>query len=69
MRALRCIATYRCSLHGIMSPTLQFLLGVWLFHEAFTADRLVGFVLIWLALALFAAEGLLNRPQPVAKEA
>ena len=52
-----------------MSPTLQFLLGVWLFHEAFTADRLVGFVLIWLALALFAAEGLLNRPQRVAKEA
>jgi chloramphenicol-sensitive protein RarD len=46
-----------------MSPTLQFLLGVWLFHEAFTADRLVGFVLIWVALALFAAEGLLKRPQ------
>jgi chloramphenicol-sensitive protein RarD len=52
-----------------MSPTLQFLLGVWLFHEAFTPDRLVGFVLIWLALGLFAAEGLLNRPQPVTKEA
>jgi chloramphenicol-sensitive protein RarD len=52
-----------------LAPTLQFLLGVWLFHEAFTADRLVGFVLIWAALALFAAEGLLNRPQPVAKEA
>jgi chloramphenicol-sensitive protein RarD len=46
-----------------MSPTLQFLLGVWLFHEAFTPDRLVGFVLIWVALALFAAEGLLKRPQ------
>jgi chloramphenicol-sensitive protein RarD len=52
-----------------MSPTLQFLLGVLLFHEAFTPNRLVGFVLIWLALALFAAEGLLNRPQPVAKQA
>jgi chloramphenicol-sensitive protein RarD len=52
-----------------LAPTLQFLLGVWLFHEAFTPDRLVGFVLIWLALALFAAEGLLNRPQPVAKQA
>lgn len=52
-----------------LSPTLQFLLGVWLFHETFTLDRLVGFVLIWLALALFAAEGLLNRPQPVAKGA
>ncbi|MGJ7915148.1 EamA family transporter RarD [Massilia sp. LXY-6] len=45
-----------------LSPTLQFLLGVWLFHEPFSADRLVGFVLIWLALALFAAEGLLRRP-------
>lgn len=52
-----------------LSPTMQFLLGVWLFHEAFTAARLVGFVLIWLALALYAAEGLLNRPQPVVKEA
>ncbi len=45
-----------------LSPTLQFLLGVWLFHEPFTADRLVGFALIWAALALFAAEGLLRRP-------
>jgi drug/metabolite transporter (DMT)-like permease len=25
-----------------LAPTMQFLLGVWLFHEAFTADRLVG---------------------------
>jgi chloramphenicol-sensitive protein RarD len=44
-----------------LSPTMQFLLGVWLFHEAFTAERLVGFVLIWAALALYACEGLLNR--------
>jgi len=50
-----------------LSPTLQFLLGVWIFHEAFTADRLVGFALIWLALALFAAEGLLRRPTAAAK--
>jgi chloramphenicol-sensitive protein RarD len=41
-----------------ISPTMQFLLGVWLFHEAFTAQRLVGFILIWSALALYAAEGL-----------
>jgi chloramphenicol-sensitive protein RarD len=51
-----------------LSPTLQFLLGVWLFKEAFSADRLVGFVLIWSALALFAGEGLLRR-QPVAAKA
>jgi chloramphenicol-sensitive protein RarD len=49
-----------------LSPTLQFLLGVWLFHEPFSAERLVGFVLIWLALALFAIEGLLRRPSSAA---
>ena len=43
-----------------MSPTLQFLLGVWVFHEAFSAERLVGFAVIWTALALYAAEGLLH---------
>jgi chloramphenicol-sensitive protein RarD len=41
-----------------ISPTIQFLLGVWLFHEAFTEVRLIGFLLIWSALALYAAEGL-----------
>lgn len=46
-----------------LAPTLQFLLGVWLFHEAFGGGRLVGFALIWGALALFAGEGLLNRGQ------
>jgi chloramphenicol-sensitive protein RarD len=49
-----------------LSPTLQFLLGVWIFHEAFTAERLVGFALIWLALALFAFEGILRRPAAAA---
>jgi chloramphenicol-sensitive protein RarD len=44
-----------------ISPTMQFLLGVWLFHEAFTSERLVGFLLIWGALALYAAEGLWRR--------
>ena len=41
-----------------ISPTIQFLMGVWLFHEAFSAARMVGFVLIWSALGLYAAEGL-----------
>lgn len=44
-----------------LSPTLQFLLGVWLFHEHFDSGKLVGFVLIWTALALFAGEGLLRQ--------
>lgn len=46
-----------------LSPTIQFLLGVLLFKEAFTADRLVGFAMIWTALLLFAGEGLLRHSQ------
>jgi chloramphenicol-sensitive protein RarD len=41
-----------------LSPTIQFMLGVWLFHEAFSSERLTGFLMIWAALALFAGEGL-----------
>jgi chloramphenicol-sensitive protein RarD len=44
-----------------LGPTIQFLLGVLLFKEAFTGERLVGFALIWVAVALFAGEGLLQR--------
>lgn len=46
-----------------LAPTIQFLLGVLLFKEAFTSDRMVGFAMIWAALALFAGEGLLRRGQ------
>jgi chloramphenicol-sensitive protein RarD len=47
-----------------MTPTLQFLLGVWMFHEAFGAERLVGFALIWLALVLYGAEGVWMARRP-----
>lgn len=40
-----------------IGPTIQLALGLWLFHEPFSAARLAGFVLIWLALALYTAEG------------
>jgi chloramphenicol-sensitive protein RarD len=41
-----------------IGPTLQFALGVWVFHEPLQRERLLGFVLIWAALALYSAEGL-----------
>lgn len=41
-----------------LSPTMQALLGVWFFHEAFPAPRLIGFLIIWAALALYVGEGL-----------
>ncbi|MES2149674.1 MAG: EamA family transporter RarD [Pseudomonadota bacterium] len=44
-----------------IGPTIQLALGITLFHEAFTQSRLAGFMMIWGALALYAAEGLLQR--------
>ena len=40
-----------------ISPSLQFALGIWLFHEPFEPARLVGFVLIWAALLVYSLEG------------
>jgi chloramphenicol-sensitive protein RarD len=44
-----------------MSPSLQMLLGVWVFHEAFSPSRLVGFLFIWSALAIYMVEGWLRK--------
>jgi chloramphenicol-sensitive protein RarD len=42
-----------------LGPSLQLLIGVWLYHEPFAA-RAPGYVLIWIALAVFSVEGLLQ---------
>jgi chloramphenicol-sensitive protein RarD len=39
------------------SPTVQLLLGIWLFHEPFTTARLFGFAVIWVALVIYTADG------------
>jgi chloramphenicol-sensitive protein RarD len=41
-----------------LAPSMQLLLGVWLFGETFSSARLIGFIGIWTALVLYAAEGL-----------
>ena len=41
-----------------IGPTLQLLLGVFLYHEPFGGSRLIGFALIWSALAIYAIDGL-----------
>ena len=40
-----------------ITPTLQFLLGVFVYLEPFPQARLVGFCMIWLALLLYSLEG------------
>ncbi|WP_343587820.1 EamA family transporter RarD [Herbaspirillum sp.] len=49
------------SLLGLLqyiSPTIQLLTGVLLYGESFAGDRAIGFSVIWLALAVYSAEGL-----------
>jgi len=43
-----------------LSPTLQFLLGVFWFHEHIDPARLAGFGFIWAALLIYTGEGLIT---------
>jgi chloramphenicol-sensitive protein RarD len=43
-----------------IGPTLQLLLGVWLYQEPFGMDRMIGFSLIWAALIIYSAAGLMT---------
>ena len=49
-----------------LSPTLQFLIGICVFHEPFSALRMVGFGLIWAALVLYSIDGWRSRSAPQA---
>ncbi len=49
-----------------ITPSLQFMLGVFVYHEPFPLSRLVGFSMIWLALLVYSVEGVrFNRRQKV----
>jgi len=47
-----------------ITPTMQFMLGVFVYNEPFPMARLVGFSMIWLALLVYSIEGVrFNRRQ------
>jgi chloramphenicol-sensitive protein RarD len=48
-----------------LTPTLQFLLGIVYFHEDMPATRWAGFVLVWVALAVFTADSWRQRRRTV----
>jgi chloramphenicol-sensitive protein RarD len=51
------------SLVGLLQyigPSIQLLLGVWLYHEPFAGAKLIGFAMIWLGLAVYSGEALLR---------
>jgi chloramphenicol-sensitive protein RarD len=50
-----------------ITPTMQFLLGVLVYHETFTHERLIGFSIVWVALIIFWLEGFLASRRQVAE--
>lgn len=59
--AARAISLTLLGILQYIAPTVQFLLGVYLYNEVFTLTRLIGFSLIWVALLIFTFEGLNER--------
>lgn len=48
-----------------ISPTIQFLLGIFVFQQVMTSERLIGFVAVWVALAIFSIEAVLTHRSSV----
>jgi chloramphenicol-sensitive protein RarD len=47
-----------------MTPSLQFLFGVLLFHEQMPPERWLGFAIVWLALIVLTVDGVRRRSAP-----
>ena len=60
------ISLFQIGVLQYIAPTMYFLIGVLIYGEPLTAERLTGFVIIWMALILFAVEGYLSRRNQVA---
>ena len=56
--AARRISLTTLGLMQYLGPTIQFVLGLLLFNEPLTPNRLIGFTLIWAALAIYTTDGI-----------
>lgn len=41
-----------------LAPTVQFIIGLWVYHEPCSRERAAGFAFIWTGLALYTADNL-----------
>jgi chloramphenicol-sensitive protein RarD len=48
-----------------IAPTLQFLIGVFIYREPFDLSHLIGFSIVWVALIVFAVESYFSNRVPV----
>jgi chloramphenicol-sensitive protein RarD len=46
-----------------IAPSLQLIIGIWLYHEPFTRNNAIVFGFIWTALALYSGVSLVNRKE------
>jgi chloramphenicol-sensitive protein RarD len=56
--AARLIPMATLGLMQYISPSLQLVIGVWVYHEQFSQERLIGFLGIWLALLIYSIDGI-----------
>ncbi len=52
-----------------LTPVMQFVLGLLVFHEAMTGPRWVGFFLVWTALVIFTADAIAGRRRSLRRSA
>ena len=44
-----------------MAPSLQFLLGVFIYKEVLNKTQLIGFIIVWIALIIYTVESIFRR--------
>jgi chloramphenicol-sensitive protein RarD len=67
--AVQRIPLFLVGILQFITPTLQFLIGVLVYREPFTTDKLIGFGIVWVALIIFGVEGYIAQRGQVAVSA
>jgi chloramphenicol-sensitive protein RarD len=49
-----------------LAPTIQLILGVWLYEESVSGAEMFGFASVWLALGIFGFDGIVRSRASVA---
>jgi chloramphenicol-sensitive protein RarD len=63
--AARSVPLWVVGLLQYIAPTLQFLIGVFIYKEPFSHNQLIGFSIVWIALVIFLAENYFASRSPV----
>lgn len=59
-KATRRIPLSKIGFFQYIAPILHFLIGYLIYHEPLSSQRLTGFVIIWIALAVYTADSILG---------